>query len=367
MISTHSSGRLTPADELAAVADRALHLAQPDARRGRRAGAAAASGGRAAAGRLIACAPRRAGRRRGSARARRPPGRGARGRSATGTRSRGSAPRPRGERMRLPYAARKASTNSSSEASGGRVSPSPRLARRSGIAAQDLRGGRSSRGTTRSSCWPWSRFSAVGRVDREDLAVVDDADPVAALDLLDVVRGDQHGQLAARRAGGEIVPDPRRAICASSPTVGSSRNRIAESWISARAISSRRFMPEDRVRTSLSRPVGQFHQLQHLVDPLPPQRPRHAVDQAVEVEILAHRQPVVEARLLEDDADGSARRRVAARPRRAADRAGRCPGGRIVHRMWSSVVLPAPLGPSSANSSRRGTSKLTSSSASVRP
>ena len=42
-------------------------------------------------------------------------------------------------------------------------------------------------------------------------------------------------------------------------------------------------------------------------------------------------------------------------------------GRRIVHRMCSSVVLPAPLGPSSANSSLSRTSKLTSSSASVRP
>ena len=42
-------------------------------------------------------------------------------------------------------------------------------------------------------------------------------------------------------------------------------------------------------------------------------------------------------------------------------------GRRIVQRICSSVVLPAPLGPSSANSSFARTSKLTLSSASVRP
>ena len=52
----------------------------------------------------------------------------------------------------------------------------------------------------------------------------------------------------------------RSRVCASSPTVGSSSSRIAESWISARAISSRRFMPEDSVRDRPVGPVGQFDQ-----------------------------------------------------------------------------------------------------------
>ena len=53
-------------------------------------------------------------------------------------------------------------------------------------------------------------------------------------------------------------------------------------------------------------PVGELDQRQHLVDALAAQRSRHAVDEAVEVQVLVEREAVVEARLLEHDAEARA-------------------------------------------------------------
>ncbi len=93
---------------------------------------------------------------------------------------------------------------------------------------------------------------------------------------------------------------------ASSPTVGSSRKRMREWWMSARAISSRRFMPDDKRAHQPLPPVGELDQRQHLVDALAPQCCRHAIDEAVEVQVLVEGEPVVEARLLEHDANVAA-------------------------------------------------------------
>ena len=78
---------------------------------------------------------------------------------------------------------------------------------------------------------------------------------------------------------------------------------MLKSWTSARAISTRRFMPEDKVRTSLLPPLGQFHQLQQRLDPLPPQLTGNSVDQTMKVQVLVHGQTVVEARILKDHTD----------------------------------------------------------------
>ena len=78
---------------------------------------------------------------------------------------------------------------------------------------------------------------------------------------------------------------------------------MRESWMSARAISSRRFMPEESVRTSRSRQSDSSTSASISSMRFRRRLARHAVDEAVEVQVLVDGQPVVEARLLEHDAE----------------------------------------------------------------
>lgn len=48
----------------------------------------------------------------------------------------------------------------------------------------------------------------IGRIERKHLALIDDADPVAALDLFDVMGRDKDRQLARRAQGRDVLPDP---------------------------------------------------------------------------------------------------------------------------------------------------------------
>ena len=151
----------------------------------------------------------------------------------------------------------------------------------------------------------------LGRVEGQDLAVVDDADPVAALDLLDVVGGHQHGDLPLGAQPAEIGPDAlaglgvepdRRLVEQQDLGIVDQRPGDLEPALHARGQRPHRLVG----------PVGQLDQRQHFLDALPPQLARHAEHQPVQVEVLANRQPVVEARLLEDDAETAGGRRAAA-------------------------------------------------------
>ena len=75
--------------------------------------------------------------------------------------------------------------------------------------------------------------------------------------------------------------------------------------------------------------------------------PREAVDARVEVEVLAHREVVVERELLAHVADAPADL-LALRRDVEAEHAGACPrvGARRPQRMRMSVDLPEPFGPS---------------------
>ena len=353
------------ADELAAVAQRALHLAQPEAvepaeldqpRRSR--------ARRRRSSRVLSAAPAEGVGR--LARPRRPVAQLAPGqREET---ARGSASRPRaadaGRRSRRGSLRRRLAVRAQHDLAAAR-SVTIRSAKAARIASAPPRRA----AVDPQDCWPCARFSASGRAVGEDPAAVDDADPVAALDLLDVVRGDERRSAAAPRAGGGDSP---RSARGSARRARPSARRAAgsrESWISARAISSRRFIPDERVRTGRRRPVGRARRA-----PASRRcagcaaRARHAVDEAVQVEVLAHRQPVVEARLLEDDAEllprleRLAHHVEAADPRRAAVRRG--DGAEDVHQRRLARAVRAEQ---REELCPRRPSRMTASSASVRP
>ena len=51
------------------------------------------------------------------------------------------------------------------------------------------------------------RLQRVGRVDRNDLALVDDRDAIATLGFVHVVRGEEHRRLLALAQLVDVVPD----------------------------------------------------------------------------------------------------------------------------------------------------------------
>ena len=74
-------------------------------------------------------------------------------------------------------------------------------------------------------------------------------------------------------------------------------------WISPRAISSRRFMPPENVRVRSRAALVQIDEAQRLVDARRALGARHAVGDRVQHQVLLGGQPIVERRVLEDDAD----------------------------------------------------------------
>ena len=132
-------------------------------------------------------------------------------------------------------------------------------------------------------------------------------------------------------------------------------------WIRLRMISSLRRIPPENVliglKISSSMPsiagssldllaVGARHQPEERAERV------QAVQDGVEADVLLGRQVQVEARLLEDDADLAARTAAACRTASWPPIAT-CPavGASVVVRIEIVVVLPAPLGPSSAKNS----------------
>ena len=98
---------------------------------------------------------------------------------------------------------------------------------------------------------PSEAISAFGRVERDDLAVIDDRDAVAQhLGLVHVVRGEQDRAAAAAEA---LRGRPRAAGATADrgPCVGSSRNSRSGSPTSAQATDSRCFCPPDSLPTQL--------------------------------------------------------------------------------------------------------------------
>ncbi len=208
-------------------------------------------------------------------------------------------------------------------------------------------------GTTRSNCWPVRRLQSGGRVQRQDRSAVDDADPVAGLDLLDIMRGDDDGQIALLPRRADVMPDALARL-----RVEPDRRFIQEQ--DARIVHQ---SPGDlhppfhaggqRPHQPVA-PVRQFHERQQVRDPPAAERTRNAVHQAVEIQVLIHRQPIVETGFLKHHADlapasGGVRQRVG-----AADRYRSGVGSQDgAHDVQQHLVFPAPLGPRRANTSPR--------------
>ena len=146
----------------------------------------------------------------------------------------------------------------------------------------------------------------------------------------------------------------------SSPVVGSSRKSSSGLPMIPRPTSSRRCWPPESRLIAVVGLLVQPDQLDHLVD-----RPRIRVVAGVAGQHLAHRVVGLDRQLLEHDADAGAQptlRGAVGRvdPERLDPPAVRW---RNPSRISTVVVLPAPLGPSSANTSPFCTSKLTSRTA----
>src|SRR6185312_4885577 len=135
----------------------------------------------------------------------------------------------------------------------------------------------------------------------QDAAAIDDADAVARLDLLDVMRGDEEGDAALFAQLREIVPDAlaRLGVEPDRRLVEAQDRGIVDEG--AGDLEPALHAGREGTDQCLA-PVPQLDQMQHLLHARPPDRPRHAIDETVEFEILPKRQPVVEARLLEHDA-----------------------------------------------------------------
>ena len=132
--------------------------------------------------------------------------------------------------------------------------------------------------------------------------MVDDADAIAALDLLDVVRGDDHGQLALRRTRSQILPHAlaRLRIEADGRLVekqdaGIVHQRARDLEPPLHAGGERAHQPLAPFASSTRASISSMRARRTARG--------HAVDEPVELEILLDRQAVVEARLLEHDAE----------------------------------------------------------------
>ena len=88
----------------------------------------------------------------------------------------------------------------------------------------------------------------------------------------------------------------------SRPVVGSSSSSSDGRVISTLAISARRLRPPDRRDTISRDAIGQADAREGLVDAGAQRPPLQAVEASVVQEVLAHREPLVERRRLEDDA-----------------------------------------------------------------
>jgi len=142
----------------------------------------------------------------------------------------------------------------------------------------------------------------LGRVDRDDLAVVDDRDPAAVLGLVHVVRGEEDGDVLALLQLVDVAPDRRAGLRVQA------HGRLVEEQ-HMRGVQQ---APGD-LQTALHAagvgadqafaPVPQAHHLQHLTYPRRDRRLRHAVQVGVEAQVLLGREVAVQRGVLEHQPD----------------------------------------------------------------
>ena len=138
------------------------------------------------------------------------------------------------------------------------------------------------------------------------------AHPVAVVDLLEEVRGDEDGDAGARPRPGS-APRRGRGCATSTPAVGSSR-KSTRGWCSVLSARPARWrMPAGRSSGCSRLGLAEREALAQRAPALLERRAVEAVEAGVELDVLAQRQPLVEAHLLPHVAD------VVAHPARVAD------------------------------------------------
>ena len=142
------------------------------------------------------------------------------------------------------------------------------------------------------------------RVVGQNVPPVDDADAVGAVHLLDVMGGDDDGELALLTQPANVAPQPvtRLRIQADGRFIEKQDACVVHEGAGdlQPALHARGERPHQ-----CSAPFREFDELEHLLDPAPPLRRRDAIDEPVEIEVLVQGQAIVEARLLEDDAEAA--------------------------------------------------------------
>ena len=136
--------------------------------------------------------------------------------------------------------------------------------------------------------------------------MVDDADAVAALHLLDVMGGDDDGEIALLAQRLHVLPQPpaRLRIEADGRLVEEQHAGVMDER--ARDLEPSFHAGRERPHQAVA-PLRELDQMQHLVDPALAPRRRHAIDEAVEIEVLVHGQAIVERGLLEHHAEAAPR------------------------------------------------------------
>src|SRR5215475_2802621 len=140
------------------------------------------------------------------------------------------------------------------------------------------------------------------RVDRENLAAVDDADPVASLDLLDVMGGDEDCQSTFLPQPQQVGPDAltRLRVQSRGGFVEYQHRRIVDQGPCDfdASLHAGRQRPHQGVA-----PIVEFDKREQFVDAPASRRGWHLINQPVEVKVLEYGQPVVNARFLKHDAE----------------------------------------------------------------
>ena len=243
-------------------------------------------------------------------------------------------------------------------------SPAARSA--SAAAASAARRGSATRTASTSS--PTVALSSRGRALGDDPPVVDDGDPLReAVGLVEVLRREQDGRALAAQLvdrAPELLPrarvQPGRGLVEQDHRRAADQAR-AEVEPAAHAAGVGRDAPVGGVgeRRSARAPRRRARAPRRADEPVQP--PDH-------LEVLAPGQLLVDGRELAGQPDRGGGRRAARRRRRGRARArGPRSARSSVARTRTSVVLPAPLGPSRPNTVPASTSRSRPSSATTSP
>jgi hypothetical protein len=146
-------------------------------------------------------------------------------------------------------------------------------------------------------------LQGVGSVEGDDLAVVDDGDPIGVLRLVHVVGGEEDGDPSSFGAGAWTSSQMRARVWGSRPTVGSSRNRTLGVW----SMPSGDLEPAGHAarvgRHEVPSPVGEGDQIQHPANASVDLVVGDAVEDGMEPQVLFGGQLIVESLLLKDEPD----------------------------------------------------------------